>query len=74
MSTTYIGDGLYAQVDVRMPGQLIVYASDGFRTLDTIYINDDNVASLISELLKHGIIRHNELQRLLLKYEATSHG
>ena len=74
MSTTYIGDGLYAQVDARMPGQLIVYASDGFRTLDAVYINDDNVASLISELLKHGIIGHNELQRLLLKYEATSHG
>lgn len=74
MSTTYIGDGLYTQVDARIPGQLIVYASDGSHTSDIIYINDDNVAALISELLKHSIIGPNELQRLLFEYEATPHG
>lgn len=69
MSTTYIGDGLYAQVDARMPGQLIIYASDGFRTLDTVYINDDNVASLISELLKHSIISHMAVRELLDQHD-----
>ena len=69
MSTTYIGDGLYAQVDVRMPGQLIVYASDGIHTSDIVYINSDNVASLISELLKHNIISDIEMRNLLDQHD-----
>lgn len=59
MSKTYLGDGVYADVDHQVDGQgqmVVLTTENGIRATNTIYLEPEVVGALIGFLHDQGIV------------------